>query len=133
MTAATGQRSRDDRYERPSRLGQTAAWVGIVADVVFVVAVIFFSGVVLGWSRTGRYGWHRGGWFDGNRRQDGHVPDDELGLHDATRRHEPDGADGSKSVTGSERTWHAPPLASASDTKTCHPATVLGCPGAVLA
>ena len=49
-------------------------WVGIVADVVFVVAVIFFSGVVLGWPPTGRYGWHRGGWFDGTGGRTGTCP-----------------------------------------------------------
>ncbi|MGA9361029.1 MAG: hypothetical protein WBW75_24445 [Mycobacterium sp.] len=74
MTAATGQRSRDDRYERPSRLGQTTAWVGIVAGIVFVVAVIFFSGVVLGGSLTGRDGWHHGGWFDGTGGRTGTCP-----------------------------------------------------------
>jgi hypothetical protein len=35
-----------------------AAWVGIVAGVVFIVAVIFFSGFILG-SHSG--GGHRGG------------------------------------------------------------------------
>jgi len=29
------------------------AWVGIVAGVVFVVAVVFFSGFLLGWSSGG--------------------------------------------------------------------------------
>jgi hypothetical protein len=33
---------------KPSRLTQVAAWVGIVAGVVFIVAVIFFSGFTLG-------------------------------------------------------------------------------------
>jgi hypothetical protein len=32
----------------PSRLNKAAAWVGIVAGVVFIVAVIFGSGFVLG-------------------------------------------------------------------------------------
>lgn len=49
---------------RRSRLNAVAAWVGIVAGVVFIVAVIFFSGFVLG-ARTagGHHGWghHRGG------------------------------------------------------------------------
>ena len=36
------------------------AWVVIVAGVVFVVAVIFFSGLFLGWSSGAHYGWHRG-------------------------------------------------------------------------
>jgi hypothetical protein len=38
-----------------------AAWVGIVAGVVFIVAVIFFSGFVLG-AHSG--GHHRGGHGD---------------------------------------------------------------------
>jgi hypothetical protein len=36
------------RDRRPSRAVQAAAWVGIVAGTVFVVAVIFFSGFILG-------------------------------------------------------------------------------------
>jgi hypothetical protein len=43
---------------RHGRLTAVAAWVGIVAGVVFIVAVIFFSGFFLG-SHTG--GGHRGG------------------------------------------------------------------------
>ena len=38
---------------RPTRLIQVAAWVGIVAGTVFVVAVIFFSGFILGKSSDG--------------------------------------------------------------------------------
>lgn len=48
---------------RRSRLTAAASWVGIVAGVVFVVAVIFFSGFVLG-KNTGGHPWgghHRGG------------------------------------------------------------------------
>jgi hypothetical protein len=56
----TGQPRYDDRYGAPSRLGQVVAWVVIVAGVVFVVAVIFFSGLFLGWSSGAHYGWHRG-------------------------------------------------------------------------
>jgi hypothetical protein len=37
---------RDDRG--PNRVLQVLAWVGIVAGVVFVVAVVFFSGFFLG-------------------------------------------------------------------------------------
>ncbi len=48
------------RYDdRPNRLKQALAWVGIVAGVVFVVAVIFFSGFFLSWSSGG----HRGKTF----------------------------------------------------------------------
>jgi hypothetical protein len=32
----------------PNRLYQAAAWVAIVAGIVFIVAVVFFSGFVLG-------------------------------------------------------------------------------------
>jgi hypothetical protein len=42
---------------RRNRLSAAAAWVGIVAGVVFIVAVIFFSGFILGKSADG----HRGG------------------------------------------------------------------------
>jgi hypothetical protein len=35
-------------WGRPSRLGQAAAAVGIVAGVVFIVGVVFFSGFFLG-------------------------------------------------------------------------------------
>lgn len=45
------------------RLTTVAAWVGIVAGVVFVVAVIFFSGFFLG----AHSGGHRGGWHHGDR------------------------------------------------------------------
>jgi hypothetical protein len=37
-----------------------AAWVGIVAGVVFIVAVIFFSGFFLGAHSGGHRGWHHG-------------------------------------------------------------------------
>jgi hypothetical protein len=50
----------DDRYSRPNRLSQALAWVGIVAGVVFVVAVVFFSGFFIGRSSGGHYGGHRG-------------------------------------------------------------------------
>jgi hypothetical protein len=43
-----------------------AAWVGIVAGVVFIVAVIFFSGFILGAHSGGhRGGWHHGGGHHG--------------------------------------------------------------------
>ncbi|PJE03248.1 MAG: hypothetical protein CK429_33470 [Mycobacterium sp.] len=35
-------------WERPSRLGRAAAAVGIVAGVVLIVGVVFFSGFFLG-------------------------------------------------------------------------------------
>ncbi len=42
---------------RRSKLTAVAAWVGIVAGVVFIVAVVFFSGFILGAQSSG----HRGG------------------------------------------------------------------------
>lgn len=45
--------------ERASRLSQALAWVGIIAGVVFVAAVVFYSGLLLGWSSDG-YGGHFG-------------------------------------------------------------------------
>jgi hypothetical protein len=67
-TTVTGQSGDDDRSDRLSRLSQVFAWVGVIAGVVFVVAVIFFSGFFLGWSSgDDDYGWHRGhgGWHRG--------------------------------------------------------------------
>jgi hypothetical protein len=55
-------RYRDDRYDRPNRLNQILTWVGIVAGVVFIVAVIFFSGFFIGRNSHGNF---RGGWQPG--------------------------------------------------------------------
>jgi hypothetical protein len=41
---------------RHSKLTAVAAWVGIVAGVVFTVAVIFFSGFILGAHSGGHHG-----------------------------------------------------------------------------
>ncbi|HYZ68827.1 MAG TPA: hypothetical protein VE666_13680 [Mycobacterium sp.] len=46
---------------RHNRLTAVAAWVGIVAGVIFIVAVIFFSGFFLGAHSGGHRGWHHGG------------------------------------------------------------------------
>lgn len=58
-------------HERPNRLNQALAWVGIVAGVVFIVAVVFFSGFIIGKHSGGHGAWahhmhgvhvfHRGG------------------------------------------------------------------------
>ena len=53
----------DDQYDRPSRLSQVLAWVGIVAGVVFVVAVIFFSGFFIGRTSGHHYGGHHHGYY----------------------------------------------------------------------
>ena len=45
---------------RRSRATIAAAWVGIVAGVVFIVAVIFFSGFILGAHSGGGYRGHDG-------------------------------------------------------------------------
>jgi hypothetical protein len=45
---------------RRSRVTIAAAWVGIVAGVVFIVAVIFFSGFILGAHSGGHRGGHPG-------------------------------------------------------------------------
>lgn len=38
---------------------QVLAWVGIIAGILFIVAVVFFSGFFAA-RATGGYGWHRG-------------------------------------------------------------------------
>ena len=50
----------DATDHRDRRLRRALAWVGIVAGVVFIVAVIFFSGFALGRGSGGYHGWHRG-------------------------------------------------------------------------
>jgi hypothetical protein len=47
-TTAIAQGAATAGRERPSRLGQAAAAVGIVAGVVFIVGAVFFSGFFLG-------------------------------------------------------------------------------------
>jgi hypothetical protein len=67
-------------WERPSRLNQVAVWVGIIAGVVFSVAVVFFSGFFIGK--------HSGAYFGREHRGDGYGmyhgdgpmgPDDMMG------------------------------------------------------
>lgn len=45
---------------RPSRLSQAAAVVGIVAGILFIVAVIFFSGMMIGAGQGYHHGGYRG-------------------------------------------------------------------------
>lgn len=40
---------------RPNRLNHVAAWVGIVAGIVFIIAAVFFSGVYAGKTYSDRY------------------------------------------------------------------------------
>ena len=49
----------DNNDRRSERLHPTLAWIGVIAGVVFTVAVIFFSGFVLGRSSGGHHGWNR--------------------------------------------------------------------------
>lgn len=61
-----------DPDHRDHRLHRTLAWVGIVAGVVFTVAVIFFSGLALGRASGGYHGWHRG--YQGGQMGPGGCP-----------------------------------------------------------
>lgn len=62
------------RRNRPNKVNRVAAVVGIVAGVVFIVAVIFFSGFVLGVHAGSGFGrdQHRGGY--GMMDRDGGQP-----------------------------------------------------------
>jgi hypothetical protein len=55
---------------RPSRLNVVAAWVGIVAGVVFIVSIIFGTGFILGAHSSG--GHHRGDFGDRSGRMEIH-------------------------------------------------------------
>jgi hypothetical protein len=63
-----------EHERRPSKLTAVAAWVGIVAGTVFVVAVIFFSGFILG-AHSGGGGHHWGG-GPGEHRGGGQMHED---------------------------------------------------------
>ena len=53
--------------DRRNRAGSILAWVGIVAGVVFIVAVVFFSGFFIGRSSSGNFrdGYHQPGMMMG--------------------------------------------------------------------
>ena len=60
---------------RRNRLTAVAAWVGIVAGVVFIVAVVFFSGFFLGaHSGGGHVGWGHGHRHHGSMMHRGGPP-----------------------------------------------------------
>ena len=64
----------DQRYDAKGRLGQVLAWVGIIAGVVFVTAVIFFSGILFGWSASGHFGSYPDSQPDGSGAMTGTCP-----------------------------------------------------------
>ncbi|MGE2737193.1 hypothetical protein [Mycolicibacterium vaccae] len=55
---------------RGGRVTQVAAWVGIIAGILFIVALIFFSGAALGRSGDGPRSW---------------FGDDEMSFHHGGR------------------------------------------------
>lgn len=59
MTEASQPRT-DGSDSRPNRLGQAAALVGIVAGTLFIVAVVFFSGLIIGAGQGYHHGGYRG-------------------------------------------------------------------------
>lgn len=56
----TPQPRTDESVSRPNRLGQAAAVVGIIAGILFIVAVIFFSGLMIGAGQGYHHGGYRG-------------------------------------------------------------------------
>ncbi|KZS84758.1 hypothetical protein [Mycobacterium persicum] len=60
-TTDAERRRYDDRAGRPGWPDRLLTWVGIVAGVVFIVALIFFSGFFLGRATHGPYGGRDGG------------------------------------------------------------------------
>ncbi len=60
-TTTPSQPAYVERERRRSRLTAVAAGVGIVAGVVFIVAVVFFTGFILGAHAGGGHRGHHGG------------------------------------------------------------------------
>lgn len=62
IAAESSEHSRRDRFRRRGGLHRLAALVAVIAGIVFIVAVIFWSGFVLGASAGHRHhGGHEGG------------------------------------------------------------------------
>jgi len=59
--ATTPDPSSPPHKRRPNRVYQAAAWVAIVAGLVFIVGAIFFTGFALGWDSGDGNGGHRRG------------------------------------------------------------------------
>lgn len=60
-TTATEHSPRWDKRRGPNRLFSVAAFVVIVAGVVFIFAVVFWTGLIIGSHSGGGYGRHHGG------------------------------------------------------------------------
>jgi hypothetical protein len=70
--AAEPPARRDKSHRRGGRPFRIAAWVVTLAGIVFIVAVIFWSGFVLGISEGGEGGHHHGdGGRDSSQESDG--------------------------------------------------------------
>lgn len=74
-----GRGYHDDRYDRPNRLNQVLVWVGIVAGVVFIVALVFFSGFWIGRATGHHYGWH--GYSQGQMAPGQMTPGQSSGMN----------------------------------------------------
>jgi len=71
-SAVTAAQTSHGQNRGDPHLQRTLAWVGIVAGVVFTVAVVFFSGWALGLTSAGQPGWHRG--YQGGQMPPGGCP-----------------------------------------------------------
>jgi hypothetical protein len=103
-----------EREPRRSRLTAVAAWVGIVAGVVFVVAVIFFSGFILGAHSGGQRGHEGGGGRDfGMTHRGGPPPMFEMGPMGPPRFERPPFGPGGPGGPGSQQEQPPSPPTSA--------------------
>jgi hypothetical protein len=78
-----------ERRDRPNKLGRLAAWVGIAAGALFVVAVIFLSGVYAG----SQFGGGESGAYE-------HHGESSAGIDDQHREGSPEDDD-----HGGEKWW----------------------------